>query len=505
MIKTTLTLIALFSLSILLSAAESKPPVAPPSESDVATKALNNFVDENMRTVVRPEAKPQHTINDLKLHPTEEFIHSTNLLHTNAPAATNEAWQVKRHWSELRVARELRQSTNAMRAIINLVSLLETVDAPQEVKMQGLYELGLAAQQEHQTLRAYQIFSQFVDRYRDDMLVPEALLRQGMIQREMGLKELALSKFYAVLSTSLKLRDGDTEYYQTLVLKAQAEIADTYYQFGDYAMAANFYERLLALKTDMLDKPRIHYKQIQSLRRGGDYISLIPTARRFLAQHKQHEEVPEIRYMLSDALKKQDRNAEALDEVLLLLNSQKSLAASDPGKWIYWKQRTGNTIANELYKEGDYLSALEIYQNLAKLNNSVEWQLPAWYQMGLVFERLRSPGKAGEIYASIVARKTELSDKSPPSLTAIVDMAKWRHGFLNWQVGAERSAAILIGSSPDRPRGLPGAPPPEPPPVVKPNPEKPADNAAGAVGGAPATTGPAAAADPQAPEQKPAA
>lgn len=267
MIKTTFSLIALFSLSILLSAAESNQPPAksaaakspvdlhppapadnshvapahsastnsaahgskaatPPSESDVATKALNNFVDENMRTVVRPEAKPQHTINDLKLHPTEEFIHSTNLLHTNAPAATNEAWQVKRHWSELRVARELRQGTNAMRAIINLVSLLEAVDAPQEVKMQGLYELGLAAQQEHQTLRAYQIFSQFVDRYRDDMLVPEALLRQGMIQREMGLKELALSKFYAVLSTSLKLRDGDTEYYQTRALFAQSPRAN---------------------------------------------------------------------------------------------------------------------------------------------------------------------------------------------------------------------------------------------------------------------------------------
>lgn len=434
----------------------------PPAKEPDIDATLDQFVREGMGKSFRPAQPKPRTVDELKLESTEEFIDNTNLVkHVDKPSKTNEVWEIRRHWFALRSARELRQGADPQQAILILVSLLEALDTPTEVKGQALYELGLAAQQAGKTPRAFQIFSQFVHRFSEDPRVPEALYRQGVLQREMGAKQLALSKFYSVLSTSLKLKDGQFGDYEELVLKAQTEIADTHFAFGDYELAGDFYQRLLRLKTERLDKGLIHYKRVRALWRHGDTGKLILAAREFISARPTHPEAPEVRFLLANSLKKMGRNKQALEEVLGLLKSQQSLSTSNPGKWMYWQQRTGNSIANELYQEGDYLSALEIYLNLATLNGSASWQLPVWYQTGLVYERLQSPQKAGEIYARIVGRKAELGEQPSASLKTIVEMAEWRGNFLNWQVKAERDTGKLLSAMPGK-LTLPAAPEPEP-------------------------------------------
>src|SRR5208337_2458386 len=107
------------------------------------------------------------------------------------------------------------------------------------------FELALVAQDANQLSRAEQIFAQYLQAYPDDPSAPEVLLRQGLIYRQMGVNTLAVSKFYAVMSTALKLKLDRMDYYKKLVLQAQIEIADTYYQEGKYEEAADFFRRLL--------------------------------------------------------------------------------------------------------------------------------------------------------------------------------------------------------------------------------------------------------------------
>jgi len=120
-----------------------------------------------------------------------------------------------------------------------------------------------------------------------------------------------------------------------------------------------------------------------------------------------------------------------------LLREQRLRARSHPEIWAYWQQRTGNLIANQFYREGDYLRALDIYSSLSKLDPSPQWQLPVWYQIGMTYERLWQPQKATEIYNRIVGRESELDTNAPPSLKSIVEMARWRIGFIQWQINAE--------------------------------------------------------------------
>jgi tetratricopeptide (TPR) repeat protein len=118
------------------------------------------------------------------------------------------------------------------------------------------------------------------------------------------------------------------------------------------------------------------------------------------------------------------------------LQSQNDKSKSDPVQWLYWQERAGNNIANQLYREGDFMSALQIYQKLAEINSVAEWQMPVWYQIGLVYENLKQTEKASEMYDKIVAREKEIKESSS-SLKAIIEMAAWRKKYIAWEANAK--------------------------------------------------------------------
>lgn len=351
--------------------------------------------------------------------------------------------QLERGWHQ-------KRDNDIVGAEKSFVALLESA-APPEFQRTALLELALLAQEGGQLARGQQIFAQYLTKYPDDPSVAEVMLRQGLLYRQMGAPMLALSKFYSVMTTSLRLKLDRLEYYQRLVLQAQTEIADTYYLQGKFAEAADFLNRLLKLDTSQLNKGQIVYKLVRSLSALGRYSEVVAQAETYVARYAAADEMPEVRFLLADALKKLGRTRDAMQQVLVLLESQQTNAISYPENWIYWQQRTGNEIANELYKDGDYVNALEIYRNLAPLNRSAKWQLPVWYQMGLVYERLQQPQKASETYQLILDRQQEKelgSDVRSPGLATILEMAEWRKDHLQWQMTAEQAGGRLRSAQP---------------------------------------------------------
>lgn len=334
---------------------------------------------------------------------------------------------------QLDTARDLRRAKQLTNASMVLVALLKS-NAPVELKRPALYELALVTQEDGQPVKAQQIFSQYVHTYPSDPTVPEVILRQGLLYRQMGVNTLAVSKFYAVMSTALKLKLDNMDYYKKLVLQAQTEIAETYYLEGKFDEASDFFARLLkSTGLAEVSKPQIQYKLVRSLSFGTNHAETVARSQVFLDTYTNLVEVPEVRFLLASTLKKLGRNQEAMKQVLVLLQSQQANVSKNPEVWTYWQQRAGNDIANQLYKEGDYFSALQIYLSLAELNNSPAWQLPVWYQAALVYEQLQQWQKAGDMYARIVARQKELTDPaSNPSLASIFEMAKWRKEYITW-------------------------------------------------------------------------
>lgn len=315
---------------------------------------------------------------------------------------------------------------------------------PPEIRRLAMLELAYVSQESGQLGKAQQVFGEYLRRYAKDPSVPEICLRQGLLYRQMGAHQQALSKFYQVMNFALNLKLDSFEYYQSMVLKAQTEIAETYFLQGKYADSVEYFSRLLKTETKGLDRAMCHFKMVRALSAVGDQDKAIGQAQSFLQLYPDAADVAEVRFLLADALKKLGRNRESMQQVLQLLQGQQKQAQTHPELWAYWQQRTGNEIANQLYKEGDYMSALEIYLGLSKISNAASWQLPVWYQIGLVYEHLKQPAKAVEMYDQIIQRQVEVRTGSPTEgLLALLDMAQWRRGYLKWDEKTDKSLQSL--------------------------------------------------------------
>jgi tetratricopeptide (TPR) repeat protein len=358
-------------------------------------------------------------------------ITSSNL--TQPTNASPSGEELDRYFQmQMDLAIRQRHDKSPALAAQTLINILETNAGP-EFKRKALFELALASQDNNDFVKAQQVYSQYLIRYPEDPSAPEVLLRQGLLFRQMGVNTLAISKFYAVMSTALKLRLDNIEYYKSLVLQAQTEIADTYYIQGLFNESADFYTRLLKADSPSLNKQQIEFKLIRSLSYQTNQEDTISRSQKFLDRFPDYADVPEVRFILASAYKSVGRNSDALKQVLLLLQSQQQNARNNPELWVYWQRRAGNEIANQLYKEADYLDALQIYQNLAALDSAPAWQAPALYQVGLVYEQLQQWQKASDTYSQILARRAELTgSNAPPSLSSLCEMAQWRKDYIAW-------------------------------------------------------------------------
>ena len=345
-------------------------------------------------------------------------------------------------------ARRQRKAGERLQAASGLVLLLQA-DCAEEIKRDALMELALVAQDEGQLTRAIQILGQYLNRFPSQPGIIEALLRQGLLYRELGVSQMAISKLYAAMTSALALRLDQLDHYQNLVLQAQIEIAETYYQEGRWGEATEFLKRLLKLDSPHLDRSQVSFKLVRALNAQGRAPETVGQARSFLEQFPDSPEVPEVRFLLASMLKQQGRNAESLEQVLLLLQAEQVAGSRSPERWAYWQKRAGNEIANQLYREGDYLATLEIYQRLVELDSTAVWQFPVLYQIGLVYERLEQPARAAETYRKLVAREGEVAgEQGTLNLKAVLDMARWRLGNLSWFQNAMASSAELRHAGP---------------------------------------------------------
>jgi tetratricopeptide (TPR) repeat protein len=356
-------------------------------------------------------------------------------------------------------ARYLAKTCEWKEAEKNYLKLL-TEDEPVAIQKTVLIEMAQVVHAENDLPRAQAIYTQYLTRWPGDIRAPEIFLKQGQIFREMDLPNLALTKFYGVMTTALSIKESQLEDYETLVLQAQVEIAETHYIMGKFKDAADYYSRLLTQNNPSLDRPQIQFRLIRSLEAIDRHDDAAAQALDFLSHFANSPEEPEVRYHLARAYKSQKRNTEALQQVTLFLKEESAKTTNNPAAWSYWQQRVGNEIGNELYQEGDYVKALEVYLTLAQLNPAPSWQLPVRYQVGLTYERLLQPRLAEEAYRALLTNAaTAATTNLAPDLKSVVDMAGWRLRFLEWNEQAadftSQTVAVANTNSPNNPSHQP--------------------------------------------------
>jgi tetratricopeptide (TPR) repeat protein len=279
------------------------------------------------------------------------------------------------------------------------------------------------------------VYERYIETYPNDLMVPELYMRLGFIYRDIGAFNTSLTKFYSVLNSSLSVNKNGMEAYRQLSLRAQIEIADTYYMMGDYDQAAKFYMRLKRLDLGNAGHAQVDFKYAYTQYLLKDYSATISNFQAFIQAYPDNSLVAESHFVLASAYKQINQPQAALNEVLSLLMYQEQ-HKEDASTWSYWKKRTGNQMGNEFYEQGDFESALQIYQAMARLSSDPAWLWPSLYQMGLCFERLRLTTKAVDAY-NLIQTGADAMQKNgvvmPQQLKDLLDQVKWRKDHLNWQ------------------------------------------------------------------------
>lgn len=318
--------------------------------------------------------------------------------------------------------------------------------------------------------KAAAIYERFIKDYPEDSRMPDVLLDHGRTLRAMGAHRMAVSRFYSVLNSTLKLPAHAFDHYQLLAKTAQFEIAETHFESGNYTEAGKFFSRLRLLDLAPVDRARAHFKSAYSAQLGGDSEGAVRTLHAFLEQWPQDENVPEARHLLATTLRSLGRTDEALAATFELLRAEQQQSSAEPRRWSYWQRRTGNQLANEFFQNGDTINALAIYQALAGLADEPAWRLPVLYQVALCYERLRALDRARAAYEQIAEGARAAPDN--PDLNELAKMAVWRISNMAWNDSTDRQLtsffATKTGTAPvEKPPPLTGnetpagaAPPP---------------------------------------------
>ncbi len=293
------------------------------------------------------------------------------------------------------------------------------------------------------------VYEKFVETYPRDPELPDIFIKLGILYRDVGAIKLALSKFYSVLNLSLNIPQERMKNYVHLSMKAQLEIAETFFQYGDYKEAAKLFSRLSLFDLSQKDQELVHFKSAYTQYLMENYPIVVAALKKFIENYPDSHLVAESHFLLSNSFKRLNRPREAVEEALNLLRNNLITREGGEKLWFYWKKRTGNQLANEFFEQSDFLSALKIYQAMAPLSSDPEWQWPIIFQIGLCFERLRMLPKAREAYRILIDRE-EWKDREivlNENLKSIQEMAAWRIGHIDWLSQTESGISSLLATS----------------------------------------------------------
>jgi tetratricopeptide (TPR) repeat protein len=347
-------------------------------------------------------------------------------------AAEQEKWQLADHFLELLVG----------------------LPVPETEKKASLKEIAESFEKKHERSKAIAMYEKMAELFSEDAESPEMLFRAAELYREAGAYGRSIARFYSVLNSALKVKNSELEAYRALTQRAQIEIAETHFLARDYEQSRKFCELALRLDLPAEQRARLQFRLMHCQYVLGDSNGAIAAAEKFLQEDPDDANAPECRYLLASALRSVDRRKEALEVVLALLRIENARKEKNADRWTYWQKKTGNEFANDYYQRADFLSALTIYQTLAKLSEDPEWQWPVIYQMGLCFERLRLVTRAAEAYKYILDRAEKPDPAAPPlseSVKNLAQMARWRGEQLAWRHTTETQLQRLLGEPLDVP------------------------------------------------------
>ncbi|MSR42733.1 MAG: tetratricopeptide repeat protein [Pedosphaera sp.] len=471
-----LTLLSVFAAAVLVAHADEKPAPKLPEETKPSAKPAGSVVDQLKRGTPSEDLTIGRLPND-----SIEFKEHTAYLKQQDELSRKKLEQIP----ALRGATN-QSTTNRWIEVDRIVREVLNSDATRDVKLDAkrlaLVELALLAERDQKYEIAQQLLAEYIERFPLDVVVPEILLRQGLLFRKMGQRAMAISKYYSVMTASIRLRGDNLARYERIVITAQAEIADTHLEDGDFKEAANLYERLLKNRNEEMSEMILRLKLIRAHAAAAAQISAqiepaitlavkpdatptqksapddlrkeltevnmatIDQCNEFLRkpQGAEHDVQFEVRHHLAKASHGAGRQEDALHQFKIVQDTFAAGDAAQQARWSLWLFRSMNEFANQSFQAADFAAAADAYRWLLARDRTIESQVQILNQIGLCHERLREEDKAVRAYTDLITAAQDRPEEIGKStqrlaLQTIVGMARVRNEILSFKRSVEES------------------------------------------------------------------
>ncbi len=273
------------------------------------------------------------------------------------------------------------------------------------------------------------LLENYIDRFDNDPMLPAIYLYLGKVYSSIGDMDSARKHFYNVLHLALHFAWTQSHNYQKLSLEAKWGIAETFFASGEYGEAITYYERMTRFDLDPEQYARALAKIAECHFLLEDHSAVVKTLANLRLRNDDEFLPPHVHYYLAKSLWSLARRKESIDQVIRLLERVSPKKDSSPADWLYWKERTGNHMAGAFFQEADYLNALKIYQAMAPLSDTGDWQIPIVYHIALCFENLHMAEKALQAYQYITTFPEDRIDPASgdiDTVNVIREAAGWK-------------------------------------------------------------------------------
>jgi len=346
-----------------------------------------------------------------------------------AALLVEEAWPTP-YEAQFSSAKALREQGEYLHATQLYTAILDRRDIDERTAIRALRGLATTAHQAGDIDQAIALLETALRRFPRDTRRPERLFELGLLYREVGLHRTAIDTFYRILDAVVSAEQQDLQRYRKIARQAMFEIAQSYFALRDYQEALDYFERIHVIDLSPLDRATIIYYQIACLVKAGKRTRAIEMMAGFREAYPDSPLAREILFAQSDVLFTLQKTDEAVAQLSEALRELVRMQGKQDEKFVHWRQIAGNRLANWFMKNGDYASALNLYQQMFSMHEDLEWQMELIYQMGVCYEHLELPARARESYHYILAQSKQASVEELPE-TLVRDVA-WRLASYNW-------------------------------------------------------------------------
>ena len=181
-------------------------------------------------------------------------------------------------------------------AIEQFLIYLQEPEPEADMEKLSLVRLAESFYRQGALTQSVSILDLYLKQHPDDGMRAEILFQSGLIYREMGLFEEAISQFYRVLNSIVVTAESDLPRYLSLARRSQFEIAIGHFDKGEYGQALALLERLNPSELNPLDRETLHYYRARATVGAGAFREGLTLVESFVESYPKSGMLPEMLY-----------------------------------------------------------------------------------------------------------------------------------------------------------------------------------------------------------------